>query len=116
MASTDNQKDNTAGQILPLASEKLDLLHLQHSGTNPFSFMIAGTFSPNNSAQINIAISFLGHLLRENCIVTLVPDTNRLAVTGEFDEKKRPLVEVTLMHLEKLLLEYDTVDSFRGTD
>jgi DNA-binding Xre family transcriptional regulator len=83
----------------PLFTEYLDIISQ--------GFMITGTFSPNKLTEIKVALMHLEKLLLEQCTITLVPNSNYLAVTGEFDEKQKPQVEVTLMHLEKLLLEYN---------
>ncbi|MBD2182980.1 hypothetical protein H6S82_25520 [Planktothrix sp. FACHB-1355] len=69
--------------------------------------MITGTFTQDKQAEIEVALTHLEKLLRDNCTITLVAEKNSLAVTGTFSESNKPEVEVALMHLEKLMLEYN---------
>ena len=78
----------------------------RHSDTPLLSFMITGTFSPNNLAEIKVVLVHLKKLLRDSATFTLVPEHNSLAVTGTFTEDKKPQIEIALVHLEKLLLEH----------
>jgi hypothetical protein len=78
----------------------------QYSDTHYQSFMITGTFSPNKLAEINVTLTHLEKLLRNDCTFTVMPDKNYLAVSGKFSEDKKQQVEVTLIHLKKLLLEH----------
>jgi hypothetical protein len=106
MAPRDDQQDSTTPPS-PSLLQLPDKSHTEYSGTLQ-SFMITGTFTPNNLAEIEVSLVHLEKLLQANATFTLVADQNYLAVSGTFSENKKPEIQVALMHLEKLLLEHTT--------
>ncbi|MFB2921601.1 hypothetical protein [Aerosakkonema funiforme] len=108
LIALDNKQDSTAIALpQPQISQPPDPLSTQPLENRLLSFMITGTFTQDKQAEIEVALTHLEKLLRDNCTITLVPEKNSLAVTGTFSESKKPEVEVALMHLEKLMLEYN---------
>ena len=87
---------------------------LEAKDTFSQSFMITGNFLTNQLTEIELVLFVhLKKLLDENCTITLDSDRNCLVVSGIVSEKQRTLVDVILIHLEKLLLECNITSSWQ---